>query len=160
MKRCTGPFQLILTFRLYDQGQLLQVYLDGYLLSKNPLLLSTVQDIAEYLIHDALSHPNGGFYSAEDADSLPTPNSHEKKGSILSLLCLMTEGAFYVWTRLEFDDILGEDAEIAARYWNVKKEGNVEAHHDIQGELEEQVNLIQYSLDVRMFWLWLNRMRS
>jgi len=65
---------------LYDQGQLLQVYLDGYLLSKNPLLLSTVHDIAEYLIHDALAHPDGGFYSAEDADSLPTANSHEKKG--------------------------------------------------------------------------------
>jgi uncharacterized protein YyaL (SSP411 family) len=58
----------------------MQVYLDGYLLSKNPLLLSTVQDIAEYLINDALAHEGGGFYSAEDADSLPTANSQEKKG--------------------------------------------------------------------------------
>jgi uncharacterized protein YyaL (SSP411 family) len=59
------------------------VYLDGYLLSKNPLLLSTVEDIAEYLVHDALAHKSGGFYSAEDADSLPTENSHEKKGRLL-----------------------------------------------------------------------------
>ena len=44
-----------------------------------------------------------------------------------------------MWTRREFDDILGEDAKIAAQYWNVKKEGNVEARHDIQGELKEQV---------------------
>jgi uncharacterized protein YyaL (SSP411 family) len=73
-------FNCRLTRRLYDQGQLLEVYLNGYLLSKNPLLLSTVQDIAEYLIRDALAHKDGGFYSAEDADSLPTPNSHEKKG--------------------------------------------------------------------------------
>jgi uncharacterized protein YyaL (SSP411 family) len=65
---------------LYDQGQLLQVYLDGYLSSKNPLLLSTVHDIAEYITNDALAHKDGGFYSAEDADSLPTPNSQEKKG--------------------------------------------------------------------------------
>src|SRR5271170_1000392 len=80
-KRCSHlVLRWMLTFRLYDQGQLLQVYLNGYLLSKNPLLLSTVQDIAEYLIHDALAHPDGGFYSAEDADSLPTANSHEKKG--------------------------------------------------------------------------------
>ena len=65
---------------MYDQGQLIQVYLDGYLLSKNPLLLETVQDIAQYLISDALAHKDGGFYSAEDADSLPSENSHEKKG--------------------------------------------------------------------------------
>jgi uncharacterized protein YyaL (SSP411 family) len=65
---------------LYDQGQLLRVYLDGYLMSKNPLLLSTVHDIADYLTNDALIHKDGGFYSAEDADSLPTTNSSEKKG--------------------------------------------------------------------------------
>ena len=66
--------------RLYDQVQLLSVYLDGYLLSKNPFLLSTVRDIAEYLIHGALAHKEGGFYSAEDADSFPTKDSVEKKG--------------------------------------------------------------------------------
>ena len=65
---------------LYDQGQLLQVYVDAYLLSKKPILLETAQRIAEYLVNDALAHKDGGFYSAEDADSLPTPNSHEKKG--------------------------------------------------------------------------------
>jgi uncharacterized protein YyaL (SSP411 family) len=54
---------------------------------------------------------------------------------------LTTEGAFYVWTRAEFDVILGENADIAASYWNVKKNGNVDARHDIQGELEEQVYL-------------------
>jgi len=70
----------VLTIRLYDQGQLLSVYLDAYLFSKNPLLLSTVNDIAEYLINGALAHSEGGFYSAEDADSLPTANSSEKKG--------------------------------------------------------------------------------
>ena len=52
----------------------------------------------------------------------------------------MAEGAFYVWTKREFDDILGEDAEIAARYWNVKENGNVKPQYDIHGELEEQVN--------------------
>jgi uncharacterized protein YyaL (SSP411 family) len=39
-----------------------------------------VHDIAKYLINDALIHKDGGFYSAEDADSLPTTNSTEKKG--------------------------------------------------------------------------------
>jgi uncharacterized protein YyaL (SSP411 family) len=58
----------------------MQVYLDGYLLSKNSRLLDAVQDIAAYLINDALAHPAGGFYSAEDADSLPSPGAGEKKG--------------------------------------------------------------------------------
>jgi len=58
---------------------------------------------------------------------------------MLAVLWLITEGSFYVWTRREFDDILGADTEIAARYWNVKQEGNVDSQHDIQGELEEQV---------------------
>ena len=63
----------------------MQVYLDGYLLSKNPLLLSAVHDIAEYLVNDALMHKEGGFYSAEDADSLPTTNSTEKKGQRINV---------------------------------------------------------------------------
>jgi uncharacterized protein YyaL (SSP411 family) len=62
------------------------------------------------------------------------------KRKVVSVLNqLMAEGAFYVWTRREFDELLGEDADIAATYWNVKAEGNVDARHDIQGELEEQV---------------------
>jgi uncharacterized protein YyaL (SSP411 family) len=56
---------------------------------------------------------------------------------------LITEGAFYVWTRREFDEILGEDADIAAKYWNVQEDGNVDSQHDIQGELEEQVSIFQ-----------------
>jgi len=75
-------------------------------------------------------------------------------------LWLIIEGAFYVWTRREFDDILADDAEIAAQYWNVKKRGNVQAQHDIQGELEEQVVFNRFVADVRMFWPWLKRMRS
>ena len=59
---------------------MLRVYLDGYFFSKNPLLFSTVHDIAAYLVNDALAHKDGGFYSAEDADSLPTTDSIEKKG--------------------------------------------------------------------------------
>ena len=80
LRRCSHHPCYPIDYRLYDQSQLLQVYLDGYLLSKNPILLSTVQDIASYLVHDALSHEGGGFYSAEDADSLPSRHAEEKKG--------------------------------------------------------------------------------
>jgi uncharacterized protein YyaL (SSP411 family) len=69
--------------RLYDQAQLLSVYIDAYRSTKDPLFLSTAEDIAEYLLNDALAHKDGGFYSAEDADSLPTKDATEKKGKRL-----------------------------------------------------------------------------
>lgn len=50
------------------------------------------------------------------------------------------EGAFYVWTRKEFDVILGEqDASICARYWNVHRDGNVDPAHDPHDEFIAQV---------------------
>lgn len=113
---------------LYDQSQLLGVYLDAYLLSKDPEMLGTVYDIADYLTVDALAAPEGGFYSAEDADSYYRNTDTEKR-----------EGAFYVWTRKEFDSILGEqEAEICARFWNVQRHGNVAPENDAHDEFMSQ----------------------
>ena len=106
--------------RLYDQAQLLPLYLDAYLLTRNPEHLSAVHDIATYLTTAPIQSPNGGFFSAEDADSLYRSTDKEKR-----------EGAFYVWTLKEFHNILGDrDAEILARYYNVQDEGNVSRQHD------------------------------
>ena len=114
--------------RLYDQAQLLDVYLDAYLLTDDSDMLACVNDIADYLTTDALAAPDGAFYSAEDADSYYRPGDTEKR-----------EGAFYVWTRKEFDDVLGERAaEICARHWNVKRHGNVSPEHDAHDELTNQ----------------------
>lgn len=113
---------------LYDQTQLLPVYLDAYLTTKNPEFLSAVHDIAAYLISPPMHAENGGFYSSEDADSLYRPTDKEKR-----------EGAFYVWTLKEFQDILGDrDAEILAQYYNVHDEGNVAPEHDAHDELINQ----------------------
>ncbi|KAF2128724.1 hypothetical protein P153DRAFT_396969 [Dothidotthia symphoricarpi CBS 119687] len=113
---------------LYDQTQLLPVYLDAYLTTKNPEFLSAIHDIATYLISPPMHAENGGFYSSEDADSLYRPTDKEKR-----------EGAFYVWTLREFHDILGDrDAEILARYYNVFDEGNVAPAHDAHDELIDQ----------------------
>lgn len=72
--------------------------------------------------------PNGGFFSAEDADSLYRPNDKEKR-----------EGAFYVWTRKELQSILGErDAEVIAKYYNIRENGNVSPEHDAHDELINQ----------------------
>jgi uncharacterized protein YyaL (SSP411 family) len=113
---------------LYDQAQLLPVYLDAYLATKRPDMLDAVHDIATYLTTAPMHAESGGFFSSEDADSLYRPSDKEKR-----------EGAFYVWTLKEFQEILGDrDAEILARYYNVRDEGNVAPEHDAHDELINQ----------------------
>jgi uncharacterized protein YyaL (SSP411 family) len=113
---------------LYDQAQLLPVYLDAYLATKRPDLLEAVHDIATYLTSPPMHAESGGFYSSEDADSLYRSSDKEKR-----------EGAFYVWTLKEFQEILGDrDAEVLARYYNVRDEGNVAPEHDAHDELINQ----------------------
>jgi uncharacterized protein YyaL (SSP411 family) len=113
---------------LYDQAQLLPVYLDAYLMTKRPDMLDAVHDIATYLTTPPMQAESGGFFSSEDADSLYRPTDKEKR-----------EGAFYVWTLKEFQEILGDrDAEVLARYYNVKDEGNVAPEHDAHDELINQ----------------------
>ncbi|KAF2443894.1 hypothetical protein P171DRAFT_445226 [Karstenula rhodostoma CBS 690.94] len=113
---------------LYDQSQLLPVYLDAHLLTRSPDHLAAVHDIATYLTTPPMQSETGGFFSAEDADSLCRSSDKEKR-----------EGAFYVWTLNEFQDILGDrDADILARYYSVKDEGNVDPEHDAHDELINQ----------------------
>jgi uncharacterized protein YyaL (SSP411 family) len=81
---------------LYDQAQLAVAYSNAYLLTKDTFYANIVRDILQYVGRD-LSHPEGGFYSAEDADSYPKFESKDKK-----------EGAFYAWMESEIDEILGD----------------------------------------------------
>ncbi len=93
---------------LYDNALLVGVYLDGYLLTKDAKYREVVEGTVEYLLRDMRS-PQGGFYSAEDADS---------EGE---------EGKFYVWTVDEILSLLGE--ERGARFcqvYDVTRFGNFE----------------------------------
>jgi len=133
-KRCKGisssPREAVTNYihRLYDQAQLLPVYLDAYLISKDTEMLDAVYDIATYLTTPPMHSSTGGFFSAEDADSFYRPTDKEKR-----------EGAFYVWTLKEFQSILGErDAEVLAKYYNVQENGNVSPEHDAHDELINQ----------------------
>jgi len=117
---------------LYDQAQLAQVYLTAHQLSGDSFFADAARNILRYVEHD-LTDSGGGFYSAEDADSLP------KTGAARKL-----EGAFYVWTHAEAREVLGEDRsdEFCAVY-GVEPDGNVSPSSDPQGELEGQNVLIQ-----------------
>jgi len=112
-------------------------YLDAYLITGDTEFLDAVHDIATYLTTSPMQSSSGGFFSSEDADSVYSLGDTDKR-----------EGAFYVWTATEFIDILGPaDAEIAARFWNVKASGNVSPEHDAHDELQNQ-NVLAVSLTV------------
>jgi uncharacterized protein YyaL (SSP411 family) len=109
---------------LYDQAQLAQVYLTGFQLSGDEFFAGVARDIAGYIERDLTSR-DGGFFSAEDADSLPAADAARK-----------LEGAFYVWTQAEITEALGDERakEFGAAY-GVEKEGNVSPDSDPHDEL-------------------------
>jgi uncharacterized protein YyaL (SSP411 family) len=96
---------------LYDNALLARVYLDGYRLTGKPLYRRITEEILDFVVRE-MRDPNGGFYSTQDADS---------EG---------VEGKFYVWDRDELAEVVGEDGELLARYFNVTDHGNWE-HHNI-----------------------------
>lgn len=74
---------------LYDQGQLVNAYLDAFAITKDAQYSCIARDILDYLRRDMIG-PNGEIFSAEDADSAESESAIRKK-----------EGAFYVWTSKE-----------------------------------------------------------
>ncbi|KAI8081745.1 uncharacterized protein BX664DRAFT_341183 [Halteromyces radiatus] len=109
---------------LYDQAQLLATYSTAYQITKDPFFAMTARDIITYVSRD-LHHSQGGFYSAEDADSLPTNDAKAK-----------LEGAFCVWTKSELESILETNqAQVVIRHFGVKSEGNVDPMQDPHKEL-------------------------
>jgi uncharacterized protein YyaL (SSP411 family) len=93
---------------LYDNAQLLRTYAQAHMITREPLFKSVVEETADYLLREML-HPEGGFYSTQDADS---------EGE---------EGKFFVWTPEEVTRLLGEeDSEIFCRIYDVSDEGNFE----------------------------------
>ncbi|MDE1769041.1 MAG: thioredoxin domain-containing protein [Thaumarchaeota archaeon] len=94
---------------LYDNALLPPVYAEAYQISKDLRYLEVIQDTLRYVIREMTS-PEGGFYSAQDADS---------EGE---------EGKFYVWKKKEIENILGKDADVFCLYYDVTDGGNFEGH--------------------------------
>jgi len=95
---------------LYDNAQLAQLYLNAFVVSGEARYASVVHDILGYVLRD-MTHPEGGFYSAEDADS---------EGQ---------EGKFYCWTRSELSKLLtSAEFNVTVRYFGVTESGNFVDH--------------------------------
>ena len=90
---------------LYDQALLATAYIETYQATKEEIFKSTAEEILKYVMRDMTS-PEGGFYSAEDADS---------EGE---------EGKFYLWDEEELRNILGEDSDLIIKIFNCEKDGN------------------------------------
>jgi uncharacterized protein YyaL (SSP411 family) len=108
---------------LYDQAQLVLAYLEAGQAARDPFYFAVAEDTLAYVRRD-LRDPRGGFYSAEDADSLVPGSDHKR------------EGAFYVWSDAEIGSLLGSDADIVRKRFGIEPEGN--APNDPQGEFTGQ----------------------
>lgn len=114
-----------------DNALLLGCYLDAWLttaagkarINKDDEFANVVFELAEYLTTAPVSRPGGGFISSEAADS------YYRKGDPH-----MREGAYYLWTRREFDQAFGDSdpqlSKVAAAHWNVLEHGNVDREQD------------------------------
>ncbi|MFC4547266.1 thioredoxin domain-containing protein [Paenactinomyces guangxiensis] len=118
---------------LYDNALLAMAYLEAYQATKNEVYAEVAREIFTYVLRDMTSR-EGGFFSAEDADS---------EG---------VEGKFYVWTPEQIKEVLGEEeGELFCACYNVTPEGNFEDHTSILNQihvsLEEIVKERKMTMD-------------
>jgi uncharacterized protein YyaL (SSP411 family) len=92
---------------LYDNALLISVLSEAYQLTKNEKYRIVIDETLEF-IKNEMTHPQGGFYSALDADS---------EG---------VEGKFYIWGKNEINELLGTDAALFCEYYRVTDKGNFE----------------------------------
>lgn len=135
---------------LYDNAGLALVYLEAYQLTKNERYLRIPREIFAYILRDMTS-PEGGFYSAEDADS---------EGE---------EGKYYLWTQFEVRKVLlealeglskgqsmiplsGPEKDILHKYLE-KREELVDIYCEAYG-IEEDGNYEGKSIPSRIFSIW------
>jgi len=111
---------------LYDQAQITLAALETFQLAADRFFADVAEDTLEYVLRE-MTNPEGGFFSAEDADSVPpedaaSPHAHKM------------EGAFYLWTQGELEALLKDDFDIFRYRFGIRPEGN--APEDPQGEFK------------------------
>jgi uncharacterized protein len=110
---------------LYDQAQLAVSYLEAFQITRDSYYAGVARSILDYVLRD-LTAPEGGFYSAEDADSVIDPAHPKEKG----------EGAFYIWSQREIEEVLGKPAALVLYRFGVEPDGNVrnDPHNEFTGK--------------------------
>jgi uncharacterized protein len=101
---------------LYDNALLPVVYAEAYQITKDQRYLDVINRTLGYVLKEMTS-PDGGFYSAQDADS---------EGE---------EGKYYVWKKNEVREILGSDSDLFCLYYDVVDGGNFEGHNILHNSI-------------------------
>jgi len=113
---------------LYDNALLANAYLEAWKLTKRDLYREVCEQMIQYVRRD-MTDPQGGFYSAEDADS---------EG---------VEGKFYMWTVAEIQQILGDQSQRFCDFYGVTHEGNFEGRNILHIEKRIEEYAMDRSLD-------------
>src|SRR5438876_642525 len=116
---------------LYDQAQLAVAYLDAFQITRDRQYAAVARDILDYVARD-MTAKEGGFFSAEDADSLFEHGKPEHG-----------EGAFYVWMEKQVDAALGDDSALFKFHYGVQPHGNTPEGSDPQDEFRGKNILIE-----------------
>lgn len=128
---------------LSDNAQLVSLYSDAYLATKNTLYKEVVYGTIDFIERE-LTNNDGTFFSSLDADSI------NKKGKL-------EEGAFYVWTKEELKGLLGDDFQLFSNYYSINdygfwehnnyvlirkdsEEAIIKKHNITPGYLKEKIN--------------------
>ncbi len=115
---------------LYDNAQLSRVYLHAWQVTGNEFYRAIAEEVYDYILRE-MTAPEGGFYSATDADS---------EGE---------EGKFFVWSLDELVDVLGDDdARIAIEYYGISPRGNFEGNNILYVPNEPDVIADRLDIDV------------
>jgi uncharacterized protein YyaL (SSP411 family) len=136
---------------LYDNALLARTYIEAHQVTGNPSYRTVAEETLGYLVREML-HPDGGFYSTQDADSLAHPGAAHGE-----------EGAFFVWTPDEIREILGADAALFCQIFDVSRQGNFEGKNilnlpreisevaHVTGKRIEQIELLTVRSRAKLF---------
>ena len=112
---------------LYDNALLAQLYAEIFQISKDASHLGLVNKTLEFLMRE-MTHPGGGLYSAQDADS---------EGE---------EGKFYTWSKKEIVSELGTDSDMFCEYFGVTEAGNFEGKNILNQRSSETALAQKYGM--------------
>jgi hypothetical protein len=117
---------------LYDNALLVAVLSDAFKLTGNALYKETIGETLDYIARE-MTHLDGGFYAAQDADS---------EGE---------EGRFFVWSEDEVSAVLGADADLFCRFYDVTETGNWEG----KNILHRRQTYAEFAAEMRVEESWL-----
>src|SRR3712207_1545902 len=127
---------------LYDNALLSRLYLEAYQATGDAFYRRIAEETLDYVLRD-MTDPEGGFYSAEDADS---------EGE---------EGKFYVWTVEEIEGALDPDeARLAMRFWDVTERGNFEGKNILYVPRPPEAVAAEFDVSEEELWQRITRIRQ